>query len=175
MATRGLIVPGAGAGRKQVPLMPGHSLMHWVQLNNRKGRSMSGLAPGQRPGPISAEELARHQTEDDCWMCIQGRVYNVGTRREMRGREGEGDREREIGRGRGRGRGIEELAMAIFFTSCGVLPVYVLCCPFPVLSPAPGTHSPRQHAPARASAPPAPNRVLRLDSSCCRCSPPQHM
>ena len=34
-------------------------------------------APTPRPGMITREELARHNTREDCWMSIEGMVYDV--------------------------------------------------------------------------------------------------
>lgn len=66
--------PGAGAGRRQVALAKGHSMMDWIRLGNRRGRALAGA----RVGPITPEELERHSGPDgDIWMAIRGRVYNI--------------------------------------------------------------------------------------------------
>lgn len=33
-------------------------------------------AAGEKPRVITPEELARHDTTDDCWMAIEGKVYD---------------------------------------------------------------------------------------------------
>lgn len=65
---------GAGAGRKQVALTPGHSMMDWIRLTQSKGRLLAGIS---MPRPVSEEELATHCSDSDMWMAIRGRVYNV--------------------------------------------------------------------------------------------------
>eukprot|EP00045_Choanoeca_perplexa_P006815 m.58931 g.58931 ORF g.58931 m.58931 type:complete len:502 (+) comp13801_c0_seq6:72-1577(+) len=70
-------VPGAGAGRKQMPLKPGHSLMDWIKLKKKQGSKLAGNdAP--RNGKVTPEMLAQHAGPDgDVWMAVQGYVYNV--------------------------------------------------------------------------------------------------
>ncbi|EGD78180.1 hypothetical protein PTSG_09057 [Salpingoeca rosetta] len=68
---------GAGAGRLQVALKPGHSLMDWVKLKNKKGPSLAGSRRQSRE-PITKEELAQHKgPEGEIWMAIRGYVFNV--------------------------------------------------------------------------------------------------
>ncbi|XP_067841044.1 cytochrome b5 reductase 4 isoform X2 [Heptranchias perlo] len=62
------------AGRKKVQLKPGRSLMDWIRLT-KSGKDMSGLRG--RFIEVTAEELAKHNKKNDCWMCIRGMVYNV--------------------------------------------------------------------------------------------------
>ena len=52
-----MIHKGAGAGRKQVALQPGHSMMDWIRLGNSKGRALAGVPFPRR---ITPEELALH-------------------------------------------------------------------------------------------------------------------
>ena len=51
---------GAGAGREQVALKPGHSLMDWIKLKNKRGRGLAGPRQAD-PAPITKEELAKHK------------------------------------------------------------------------------------------------------------------
>eukprot|EP00051_Salpingoeca_urceolata_P006857 m.90758 g.90758 ORF g.90758 m.90758 type:complete len:142 (+) comp15018_c0_seq1:193-618(+) len=69
------VVPGAGAGRAQVPLEPGHSMMDWMRLSQRKGSALAGC----RPHRVTPEELAAHADprQGDVWMALAGKVYNI--------------------------------------------------------------------------------------------------
>uniref|UniRef100_A0A1I8H138 Cytochrome-b5 reductase n=2 Tax=Macrostomum lignano TaxID=282301 RepID=A0A1I8H138_9PLAT len=62
-----------GSLRNKTALRPGHSLMDWVRLCN-SGRDM---LDGTRPHGVSPEELAKHNKPGDCWMALNGQVYNV--------------------------------------------------------------------------------------------------
>ncbi|KAH9525348.1 Cytochrome b5 reductase 4, partial [Bulinus truncatus] len=60
-------------GRKKVTLSPGHSLMDWIRL----GRSGDLSGVGSNKKTVTPAELAMHNTQNDMWMCIRGKVYNV--------------------------------------------------------------------------------------------------
>jgi len=49
--------------------------MGWFRLTNASG-DLSGLC-GSGPVPVTERELAMHCTAEDCWMALDGAVYNV--------------------------------------------------------------------------------------------------
>lgn len=59
----------ASAGRSKVPLKEGRSLMDWIRLT-KSGKDLTGLKG--RLIEVSEEELKKHNTKDDCWICIRG-------------------------------------------------------------------------------------------------------
>ncbi|NWY01125.1 NB5R4 reductase, partial [Nothoprocta ornata] len=58
----------------QVPLKPGRSLMDWIRLT-KSGKDLAGVKG--RLVEVTEEELAKHSSREDCWICIRGFVYNV--------------------------------------------------------------------------------------------------
>lgn len=63
-----------GNPRNKCALKPGHSLMDWIRLGT------SGIDLAGTKGTIlkvSHQELAKHNKQDDAWMAIRGKVYNV--------------------------------------------------------------------------------------------------
>ncbi|XP_059052754.1 cytochrome b5 reductase 4 isoform X2 [Achroia grisella] len=63
-----------GNPRNKCALQPGHSLMDWIRLGN-SGKDLTGV--GGRVRPVSLAELATHNTQNDAWLAIRGRVYNI--------------------------------------------------------------------------------------------------
>ncbi|KAM3965655.1 cytochrome b5 reductase 4 [Aphomia sociella] len=63
-----------GNPRNKCALQPGHSLMDWIRLGN-SGKDLTGV--GGRVRPVSPAELAAHNTQNDAWLAIRGRVYNI--------------------------------------------------------------------------------------------------
>jgi cytochrome b involved in lipid metabolism len=63
----------AQRGRKKVPLGRGFSPMDWARLS--RNNDFSTGARGKVRVPM--DEVARHRSEDDAWMVIRGKVYNV--------------------------------------------------------------------------------------------------
>eukprot|EP01101_Sappina_pedata_P010716 TRINITY_DN6830_c0_g1_i1.p1 TRINITY_DN6830_c0_g1~~TRINITY_DN6830_c0_g1_i1.p1 ORF type:complete len:140 (-),score=38.44 TRINITY_DN6830_c0_g1_i1:31-450(-) len=61
--------------RQKVPLGPGCSALDWA----RYSRAPAQLSSQQRDfrGRISLEELASHNTIEDAWTAINGRVFNI--------------------------------------------------------------------------------------------------
>ncbi|XP_063386381.1 cytochrome b5 reductase 4 isoform X1 [Cydia fagiglandana] len=71
-----LVNTGSATGnpRNKCALQPGHSLMDWIRLGN-SGKDLTGV--GGRMRPVSPDELAAHNTQNDAWLAIRGRVYNI--------------------------------------------------------------------------------------------------
>mmetsp|Transcript_8893 Transcript_8893/g.12233 ORF Transcript_8893/g.12233 Transcript_8893/m.12233 type:complete len:177 (-) Transcript_8893:59-589(-) len=66
--------PTKSSVRHKVPLGPGHSLLDWMKLSN-SGKDLSGT--GGRLFKVPLSEVKKHKTEEDCWMVVRGKVYNV--------------------------------------------------------------------------------------------------
>ncbi|VVC92139.1 unnamed protein product [Leptidea sinapis] len=64
----------AGNPRNKCALQPGHSLMDWIRLGN-SGKDLTGV--GGRIRPVSPTELSLHNTQNNAWLAIRGRVYNI--------------------------------------------------------------------------------------------------
>ncbi|KAF6070316.1 Cytochrome b5-like Heme/Steroid binding domain family protein [Candida albicans] len=67
--------------RKKVILQPGHSPLDWAQLNRTQPRHKLRGVPANTPPPqyisINKQELQKHKSLQDCWTCINGKVYNI--------------------------------------------------------------------------------------------------
>lgn len=66
--------PIPGTGRSKVQLEPGHSPLDWARLTSSGKDLRGGINSLQR---FTLSDLSSHNTEFDCWMAIQGKVYNV--------------------------------------------------------------------------------------------------
>ena len=78
----GLLLPPSGNSRRnKVCLTPGHSPLDWANLNhNTPHHILRGVSPNTPPPKflrISQNELKKHSTRDDCWTCINGKVFNI--------------------------------------------------------------------------------------------------
>ena len=65
------LIPGSSRGidtGRKVPLGEGRSLMDWIRNAPKKTRSTKEISP---------EELSKHNTENDCWLCVRDIVYDV--------------------------------------------------------------------------------------------------
>ncbi|XP_076076917.1 cytochrome b5 reductase 4-like isoform X2 [Mytilus galloprovincialis] len=61
-------------GRAKVALKPGRSLMDWIRLG-RSNQDLNGFKGSTMD--ISVEELTKHNKQEDAWIAIRGKVYNV--------------------------------------------------------------------------------------------------
>jgi cytochrome-b5 reductase len=63
--------------RKKIPFEKGYSQMDWIRLTN-SGTDLTGLGKGHRPRKdIPLSEVALHNTVEDGWTVLRGRVYNL--------------------------------------------------------------------------------------------------
>lgn len=67
--------------RRKVALAPGHSPLDWAALNTKTPKhKLRGVGANTPPAPfvqVTMEELKLHKTRDDCWTCIEGKVFNI--------------------------------------------------------------------------------------------------
>lgn len=70
-------VPLVPRNRKKVPFEKGYSQMDWIRLTN-SGADLTGLGKGTRPRKdIPLSEVALHNTVQDGWTVLRGKVYNL--------------------------------------------------------------------------------------------------
>jgi cytochrome b involved in lipid metabolism len=76
--------PGAGSvqrasgnrsGRAKVVLRPGHSALDWANLR-ASGANLRGVE-SPNLARVTKEELGRHNSPDDAWTMLGGKVYNI--------------------------------------------------------------------------------------------------
>lgn len=60
--------------RRKIPVAPGYSPMDWEALKRSGTDLRGGVTELTR---FTVAELAKHNTQDDCWMALHGKVYNV--------------------------------------------------------------------------------------------------
>lgn len=59
----------SGSGRRKVALPPGRSQLDWVRDSAR--------FPYIRPRSIPLRELRAHNTREDAWIAVQGKVFDI--------------------------------------------------------------------------------------------------
>lgn len=65
-----------GSLRNKVALKPGHSLMGWINFAS-KAKDLSGTNGKQIE--VTPDELAKHNKQEDCWIALKDKVYNITT------------------------------------------------------------------------------------------------
>lgn len=68
--------------REKVILQPGHSPLDWASLTANRSNfvKLRGVPSGTPPAQyfkVSKTELKLHNKRDDCWTCINGKVFNI--------------------------------------------------------------------------------------------------
>eukprot|EP01025_Chloroclados_australasicus_P046690 TRINITY_DN5153_c0_g1_i3.p2 TRINITY_DN5153_c0_g1~~TRINITY_DN5153_c0_g1_i3.p2 ORF type:complete len:184 (+),score=22.36 TRINITY_DN5153_c0_g1_i3:163-714(+) len=71
-----VIQPPKAPRQGKIPLEKGYSQMDWMRLT-RTNNDLAGLNGGSLRKGIPMEEVRQHHTEQDGWMVVRGKVYNI--------------------------------------------------------------------------------------------------
>lgn len=67
--------------RRKVVLAPGNSLLDWAALTEKTPQyQLRDVSPNTPPAAfvqVHLSELKLHKTRNDCWTCINGKVFNI--------------------------------------------------------------------------------------------------
>ncbi|ODV63359.1 Irc21p [Ascoidea rubescens DSM 1968] len=62
--------------RQKFRVEPGYSQLDWGNLKC-SGANLRGIPKDQFPLRVTKLELKKHNKEEDCWICIHNKVYNI--------------------------------------------------------------------------------------------------
>jgi cytochrome b involved in lipid metabolism len=68
-------ISAPGRAREKVKLAPNHSALHWEKY--KRSNNVKNIDPSNYPLRITKQQLAEHNTRDDCWMALGGKIYNI--------------------------------------------------------------------------------------------------
>ncbi|GME73376.1 unnamed protein product [Ambrosiozyma monospora] len=74
-AAAGTVSSSALQRRQKVALKPGHSAMDWETKKHKTDQRQ--IDPSSFPLRVTKAELKKHQSVDDCWICLGKKVYNI--------------------------------------------------------------------------------------------------
>lgn len=63
--------------REKVRLAPHHSALDWEKYKHANNVKM--IDPSSFPVRLTKAELAKHNTPNDCWVALGGKIYNIST------------------------------------------------------------------------------------------------
>jgi cytochrome b involved in lipid metabolism len=61
--------------REKVRLAPHHSAMDWERF--KQTNNLKNIDPSEFPVRLNKLELAKHNKENDYWMALNGKIYNI--------------------------------------------------------------------------------------------------
>lgn len=66
---------GSLSGRRKVILAPGHSAMDWERI--KKEKNLRNIDPSEFPMRITKARLQQHHSRRDCWISLNGKVFDI--------------------------------------------------------------------------------------------------
>ena len=69
MSSNSLNLPTTKKSRLKVVLQPGYSQLDWAVLKNKINK--------QEIKRLTLKDIKNHNTKEDCWTAIMGRVYDI--------------------------------------------------------------------------------------------------
>lgn len=69
------IATSSNSGRHKVKLEPHHSALDWEHFKH--SNNVKSIDPSSFPIRLTKAELLQHNTREDCWMALGGKIYNI--------------------------------------------------------------------------------------------------